>query len=220
MVEGSWTWIEDSLHRYTVKSTYCYLFRLRFGIHQEGVGHQLFNSFWKCLAPVKVQAFSWRLLLDRLLMRVQLFRRGILQDPHAHCCVFCFLQLETRDHLFFSCNFSYQVWSMVLSLARCFSVVLHNIGVDHYLHHSYLIRGKSFRKSRYVIWHAVTWSLWLMRNSMIFSIALADFTEILHKIKLCSWNWFIAKIHGVHCSFSNWCINPLSYMVQVFCWGV
>lgn len=47
-----------SSHRYTIKSAYCYLFRIRLAVQQEGIGHQLFNSFWKCQVPSKVLAFS------------------------------------------------------------------------------------------------------------------------------------------------------------------
>jgi len=39
---------------------------------------RVFHCIWKSLAPSKVVAFSWKLFLDRIPMRVDLQRRNIL----------------------------------------------------------------------------------------------------------------------------------------------
>lgn len=41
------------------------------------VMQQTFRHFWNSIVPTKVPVFSWRLILDRLLTRVQLLKRGV-----------------------------------------------------------------------------------------------------------------------------------------------
>lgn len=94
-------------------------------------------------------------------------------------------------------------------------------GFDHYAHHGSLLIGKRPRKSKYILWHVVTWSIWLLRNMIIFSGGTANFNELLYCIKLWPWNWFLAKSEGVKCSFSDWCHchSPISiaWVVLLLC---
>jgi hypothetical protein len=43
--------------------------------------------------------------------RIALVRRGLLDPRQERCCVFCFRDDETSQHLFFESSFSYRIWS-------------------------------------------------------------------------------------------------------------
>jgi hypothetical protein len=71
----------------------------------------LFKWIWKSKCIMRVKMFAWLLLSDRL------NTRDMLQCRHWHVtetydCVLCSGQhRETRDHLFFNCQFSMRVWN-------------------------------------------------------------------------------------------------------------
>ncbi|GJU33061.1 RNA-directed DNA polymerase, eukaryota [Tanacetum coccineum] len=57
---------------------------------------------WVKFIPIKVNVFSWRARLDRLLTRVNLSRRGVLLD--SHLCPLCNAAMEDVQHVFFRCD--------------------------------------------------------------------------------------------------------------------
>jgi hypothetical protein len=74
------------------------------------------QKLWKNDVPFKVNAFSWRLLLQKLLTRAALNHRGILLNLHDLPCIFCFLSGGDCSHLFFRCTFIKGIWKDVLKL--------------------------------------------------------------------------------------------------------
>lgn len=62
----------------SVKSCYSLLERLRVNEMVIGEGDKrVFNDIWKSSAPLKVLAFSWTLLQDRISTRVNLALEGV-----------------------------------------------------------------------------------------------------------------------------------------------
>lgn len=58
-----------------------------------------------------------------------------------------FIHVESLKHVFFSCPYSFQVWSHVYSWIGV-SVVLHyEKGLEHYVQHGVFFREKSLRSS-------------------------------------------------------------------------
>lgn len=49
-------------------------------------------------------AFSWIAILNRFATKDRLRRLGLSIDE---CCILCGVENESRDHLFFSCSFSF-----------------------------------------------------------------------------------------------------------------
>lgn len=60
--------------------------------------------------PSKMQAFVWRMILNRLPTKSNLSRRYILADDSNHQCVLCEELDENNEHLLVYCAFSFQVW--------------------------------------------------------------------------------------------------------------
>lgn len=98
----------------SVKSTYLHILNLQ---RNNGSDKGLsLNIYWSAMLPQILLFFAWRLLEDRLPMRELLVCRGIIIYMLAvvgDSCVLCFSHGECTSHLFFTCIFSYDVWSNI-----------------------------------------------------------------------------------------------------------
>ncbi|CAH1437983.1 unnamed protein product [Lactuca virosa] len=94
MVDDRWVWLLDSLEEYFVASS-----------HSLVDGHLLQTSSiasrWVNLVPIKVNVFSWKLVLNRFPTRFTLSKRGL--DIPSLCCPICNIEVESVNHLFFPC---------------------------------------------------------------------------------------------------------------------
>ena len=68
----------------------------------------IFSKLWKSKAIPSTALMAWRLLENKLAIRVNLSRRGVLVDSSA--CGLCGLVEESCCHLFFDCSFARRVW--------------------------------------------------------------------------------------------------------------
>lgn len=85
-----------------------------------------------------------------------------------------------------------------------------NIGELH-LQHKALLVGRKSIKGGLMVWHTVMRSLWLERNTVVFSNAHFDVLKILDLIKRRSWSWTVMEKEW-KVEFSAWCVNPLVCM--------
>ena len=102
--EDRWGWMPEVDGVFSVKSCYLKLESLWMG--EEGWGTEekrVFEGIWKSKAPLKVVAFSWKLLLDRIPTRSNLARRNCLPSEVPNVCVLCSGSEEMTNHLFLHC---------------------------------------------------------------------------------------------------------------------
>ncbi|GKA66100.1 RNA-directed DNA polymerase, eukaryota, reverse transcriptase zinc-binding domain protein [Tanacetum coccineum] len=100
----TWTWIPDIAKGFSVASV-----------------RQLIDSClsvgnpqatrWIQAIPIKVNVFLWRLFLNKLPSRVNLDKKGI--DLDSLLCPVCNEDVETVNHLFFSCDMAKDLWSLL-----------------------------------------------------------------------------------------------------------
>ncbi|XVF42500.1 hypothetical protein PTKIN_Ptkin01aG0368500 [Pterospermum kingtungense] len=64
---------------------------------------------WAGLAPPKVEALCWQILLGKVAVKSKLRKRGISQINDG-TCVLCQNEVESVNHLFFLCKTSRKVW--------------------------------------------------------------------------------------------------------------
>jgi hypothetical protein len=64
---------------------------------------------WHKQVPLKVSIFAWRLIRDRLPIKTNLVRRGMLYAEFAECGVGCGLD-ESALHLFLQCDSFGPLW--------------------------------------------------------------------------------------------------------------
>ena len=93
--DDEWIWLPDSSSNFSVKSAYADLNRRQTQISVNEKFNKVVRGLWKCSIPSKVKIFVWRLLLGRIQVRGELFKRGVINNTHELCCVFCFNVVES-----------------------------------------------------------------------------------------------------------------------------
>jgi len=113
---------------------------------------------WKSWAPPKVIVFSWQLLLDRILTRSNLVRRGVPLPHRDLGCVSCSEPSESAVHLFIVCSVVLSVWYQVSRWLGWEFVI--PIGLSQLFQaFTGLGRGKRVRLGLLLVWHAVIWTI-------------------------------------------------------------
>jgi hypothetical protein len=212
--EDRWIWKPDPANGITVKS-YEYLDVMGRGTNNnhtdvvtngELFRRYVFSKIWKSAAPSKVCAFSWQLLLQRIPTRDNLRIRGVDMEANTRCPL-CGNHEETEIHLFLHCNVATSVWYRICQWLSQVVVIPPD------LLHSFAVFigcgvGKKGRKGMMVIWHAVMWCIWRMRNDVIFNNGTVDVNQLVDDIKRISWQWFIGRLAAGPCLLYEWCWSP------------
>ncbi|KAK3204429.1 hypothetical protein Dsin_018475 [Dipteronia sinensis] len=123
------------------------------------------HSFiWKGLCPSKVEMFIWQLIKGRVL--------GLNSN-----CRFCNSEIESIDHLFLHCDWTWELWSRCmawLGVWCCCNKSL--VGWAHGW--TRLCPRKKYDRAWNSLFCAITWTVWEVRNNLLFkgkqvSISLA-----------------------------------------------
>jgi hypothetical protein len=206
--EDEWKWRLEEDGKFSVSSTYNLLGLIfspesLLGVHELRV----LSIIWKCPAPSKVIAFSWKLFRNRIASRVNLMQRGIHVNGGDISCVHCQRGVEDSAHLFLFCDFAVKVWQAIFRWLGVVIVLPPNLPV---LYDCFVASAKSKlgRVGFSLIWHASVWSLWKSRNNCIFSNGVVDYGEVVEAIKLASWRWGISRHKIPVCLYYEWCWDP------------
>lgn len=98
-------WNGTSNGSFSVTSTYMSLCESSSSIPRAG-----FEAVWGWPGPKRIRITLWKVLRYALLTNDQRVRRGMTLNPH---CPHCTGIVESMDHVFRSCSFAQQVWSLV-----------------------------------------------------------------------------------------------------------
>ena len=129
-----------SIKRFSVQSCYKYFLQENQNSALETKLKEALEVMWEVKAPSKVKIFTWRLLLDRLPIRVQVIKKSIIPSSEANLCIFCAINDEDTFHFLFQCTFSVFVWQQVYTwLDRAPLVGLDQ--ADHLLKTYNLLKG-------------------------------------------------------------------------------
>lgn len=104
---------------------------------------------------------TWLLIQDRLPTRDRLTRWGIRTDDR---CLLCNTTPESRDHLFFSCNYSFELWRMVASRLR---LIPQRLWQDIQQQMSSIPPPNYQRHLTLLGWRAVLYWIWNERNARL-----------------------------------------------------
>ncbi|KAK3206431.1 hypothetical protein Dsin_020477 [Dipteronia sinensis] len=64
---------------------------------------------WKGISPPKMELLLWQLWKGKVMVREVLNRHGMDQLSNLECPL-CNVEIETHDHLFLRCSWSYSLW--------------------------------------------------------------------------------------------------------------
>lgn len=198
----SWRWIRDPSGSYSVHSAYAQI-----NYNPNDVNDPLMMKLWTAKVPLKVVAFIWKAMYDRIPTRMNLLKRGVSFTGSDINCGFCGVTTEITDHIFFECSFPYQLWMEVYNWFG-FSTAITRGMKSHFLQNIYLWPKRKGREAWMVVWFAVIWLLWKARNKIIFENVQPDPLQLLDDVKAVSWTWIKAKGEGSSYSFVDWLSFP------------
>ncbi|GLT75044.1 hypothetical protein SLA2020_467970 [Shorea laevis] len=148
---------------------------------------------WNKSVPLKVVAFAWKALQDRIPIVDNLAKKGLRKKGEDDLCALCGIMLETSEHLLFSCKKAWEIWTACFAWWG-FNVVSQEKGWLHLEEHVGLFQRKNTSKVRLVIWFTMLWSFWLWRNQIIFQQEVEPQIKVMELIKFRSFSWAKAKL--------------------------
>jgi len=195
--EDAWEWICHQSGAYSTHSAYQLLWEGQAaGSKEEG-----FVELWKLKIPSRIAVFAWRLFSDRLPTKKILQRRQVqIMDSS---CPFCGCSEEEVSHLFFHCLKIQPIWWETMAGVNIKSALPANL-IHHFLQHSY-VQVDGIRIKRWQSWWmAVVWSIWQMRNSIIFSNASFNVNKLLEDAIFLIWSWLRNLEKDFNIQFYEW----------------
>jgi hypothetical protein len=117
------------------------------------------KTIWKASLPLKIKIFTWQLAINRLPSSEQINHRS---GPSDGLCVMCG-QVESADHIFFSCAFAAFMWSGVRAILQV------NWNPTSFAQFFRIIFDLSPAHGRavWILFAAQSWALWHIRNKIV-----------------------------------------------------
>ncbi|XP_058726787.1 uncharacterized protein LOC131598185 [Vicia villosa] len=198
---------------FSVASFYAFYENLRIPFGPSNRHEEAFGILWKMEVPFKIKAFGWRLLHNRLPMKDLLERRGMSFPLNELKCTFCEYGVESRNHYFFDCWVVKYIWREIASWVGKEDNVEEECLSSFMEWHSYFYRKKAHGRKLNVVWMAITWILWSVRNGWCFRKEPWNVNNIVWNIKILVWKWsFCGKITYPNYSFYEFCMDPIYFL--------
>jgi hypothetical protein len=211
-IGDKWIWSEDSGGVFSVKTCYDLLTRrVTHGSLFSEDQKFVFRGVWKSVAPLKVIAFSWQMLLDRIPTRSNLLRRGVRLNGEEAGCILCGAISENSVHLLLHCPVASAVWYKLCRWLRFYFANPPNLFISFASFLGFTCLKKR-KKGLALIWHAAVWVLWKVRNDRIFNNKLISVEEVVELIKVTAWRWFLGRLTRHPCLFYEWNHEPFCCM--------
>ena len=160
------------------------------------------GAIWNSGGVPRHSFHAWLVTLNRLPTRDRLLSWGLAVPA---TCLLCNQGDESRDHLFFSCSFSSELW---IHHARR-TETTPSTGWNDSLNRMQSLPGRPWRrKLQLIVWQAVIYSIWQERNARLHRNTAKTITTISSILDRTIRN----KIHGFRDS------NPIgaSQMIQLW----
>ncbi|GJT69272.1 ribonuclease H-like domain-containing protein [Tanacetum coccineum] len=100
-----WVWSLEASGEFSVKSA-------RSLINDSLLPKEDVHTRWVKVVPIKINVFAWRVRLNKLPARLNLFLIGV--EIPSIMCPLCNSSVESASHLFFSCHVARLIWRKVL----------------------------------------------------------------------------------------------------------
>ncbi|XP_020261420.1 uncharacterized protein LOC109837536 [Asparagus officinalis] len=126
------------------------------------------DTVWEKLNYPKHSFIMWLAIQDKLLTQDRLHKRGIIQSNQCLLCEGAVA--ESRNHLFFDCNFSNCVWNGIMEWLK------------------FKLRGKgSKQRIKRLALTATIYNIWRERNARIFKEEFRSVEQLIKAIKVDTW---------------------------------
>ncbi|XP_071687314.1 uncharacterized protein [Rutidosis leptorrhynchoides] len=202
--KDKWLWIMSGNERFTVK--------ILSSIIDESllaIGTNNYETIRNNLVPKKLEIFTWRVIKKRILVKLELDKRGI--DLHSVRCPLCDDDLETIDHALIFCKHSLDVWNRIFKWW--------GLGNFSNLSTNEILRGiapSQMSNLGRLIWQAVEWVcvyfIWKNRNNRVFHGKMWNTPIALNEIQSKSFEWISHRSKGKKLDWFDWLNNPSVYL--------
>ncbi|KAL8542626.1 hypothetical protein ACS0TY_003489 [Phlomoides rotata] len=210
-IVDTWRWRIGVDGIYSTKKAYEHLLLRKIG-DIEGTKEE-FELIWNNLVPPKIHFHSWRVLWERIPTTMKMSNRRSLPSNVSTNCIFCNEVPETVHHIFFECNFSYQVWMEIFKWLG-FSSVLSSRPSTNLLHFSRLLRGKKGKEILVSIWDCIIWIIWKTRNEFVFQQVQFSKNKFIEELQARVWGWINEKyINSSVADYIVWIQEPMKIMM-------
>ncbi|GKD79807.1 RNA-directed DNA polymerase, eukaryota, reverse transcriptase zinc-binding domain protein [Tanacetum coccineum] len=163
-----------------------------------------------CSIPIKFNIFIWRLMLNKLPSRINLDRKCI--DVGSTFFPICQADVETINHVFFSCVMALDMWAMLarwweLDIPVCANIMEWFEWLGS-LHVSY--KAKSILEG---VGATLIWSIWSFRNRLIFSNPPPKKAVLLDSIVSQSYFWISTRNPKFSINWVDWLCKHIDSIV-------
>ncbi|GKU94470.1 hypothetical protein SLEP1_g7966 [Rubroshorea leprosula] len=205
-----WEWTHSTDREYSTATAYAILTKQR----REEEEAEMYKRVWNPSIPTKVAAFNWKVLLDRIPAKLNLFKRGVIKEREERKCVLCEEEEEDSSHLFLKCKIAKWLWR---ACANWWGI---KVELQNECKRTFQLFGAWTKKSHKregwdCIWNAVIWSVWMARNKKIFDSVEVNLIKLLELIQLRSFTWIKVRKGKCYFNLSDWLINPASCLTRV-----
>lgn len=138
ITESALSWLGNLGSKFTTKDVYKLLSNERLGV--DGDLFPWEKLWWKAV-PMNVEAFSWKVIWERISSKNNLLKRGLCFGGDPNTCSVCLSVAESSNHLIFTCPSTIMVWSVIMQWLEK-SVLCYIHAKDYYL--EFLKIGKKF----------------------------------------------------------------------------
>ncbi|XP_058749790.1 uncharacterized protein LOC131622764 [Vicia villosa] len=175
-------WQHEEGDVFTVSSCYNVLCRHYIPFGPDNCYDSAFFAIWKVEVPIKVKAFEWRCFVNKISTKDSLLSKGILNSSSNLECVFCDDFDESLNHSFLLCRNVVIVWKeMVVWIGMCFNSILDF--KENFWFWSYFCHFKKVKREK----ERIVWSLWLLRNDIVFNNSSWNSRGVVWSCKALIW---------------------------------
>ncbi|GKU90798.1 hypothetical protein SLEP1_g4749 [Rubroshorea leprosula] len=198
-------WVHSKEGIYTTKSAYQALTRA----HRSVQRGPALSKVWQEYIPSKISVFAWQVLQDKIPTKLNLLKRGIIQDIADYKCILCGLASEDPNHLFIHCKIAWGLWNNCYRWWGSKQVLDRDCG-RVFDQHPFIFNIKEVRRGWECIWFSVIWSIWLARNEKLFRGKEVESGRLLELVQMRSFKWIKGKRRGSLFTVTDWILNPVS----------
>ncbi|GJU75838.1 reverse transcriptase domain, reverse transcriptase zinc-binding domain protein [Tanacetum coccineum] len=169
------------------------------------VVRDLHGTTWNNMVPKKVNVFLWRTMIARLLVRMELDKKGI--DLDSLLCPCCDNYTETVEHCIISCEDAMRVWEMIFTWWGMGSVNVFTVR-DLFSHKGGLVVDKVPHK----VWNAVLrfagYLIWKRRDDRVFRGTCGNIVRLFQDVQLKSYEWINRRSKSIKLEWEKWIRRP------------
>ncbi|XP_058776307.1 uncharacterized protein LOC131650620 [Vicia villosa] len=168
----------------------------------------LLKVMWELKIPPKIKVFAWRFFIEKIPSKDELLKRGVTSILNKDC-VFCGNHPEVISHLFFNCHVVKEIWKNMYGWLGI-KEVLNGVNFLDFGVIQDKVKNANHRLKINIVWIAIIWCIWLMRNSIIFKGEAFCCDVVCSNIIFLSWRWLSFGYSKFSAIYYEWFKLPLS----------